>query len=284
MPKKLLISPESLADDLESRDLQVVDCRFDLMAPGAGREQYLASHIPGASYADLDADLAAPVGPMTGRHPLPDVGTFCATLGRLGVGNSSHVVVYDGGNGGIAARLWWLLRWLGHESVSLLDGGFAAWEAAGLPVRTGPERIATARFEGVPDPDMVIETRDLHGTGAPYHGAPLIDARDAARFRGEIEPIDAVAGHIPEARNLPFAEAISEEGNWRSVPELQDLWAHVVGADPDAEFTVMCGSGVTACHLALSASLAGYRLPRVYVGSWSEWIRDPERPIATSTG
>ncbi len=284
MSKKTLISPEGLAEMLEARDLQVVDCRFDLMAPEAGRKQYLESHIPGASYADLDADLAAPVGPTTGRHPLPAVEALCGTLGRLGIGNESQVVVYDGGNGGIAARLWWLLRWVGHERVALLDGGFAAWEALGLPVTAGPELVATGTFEGSPDPDMVTETRDLLGPDARHHRSSLVDGRDAARYRGEIEPIDPVAGHIPGARNLPFTDALSQQGRWRPVQELRCLWEPVVGADTDAEFTVMCGSGVTACHLALSASLAGYRLPRVYVGSWSEWIRDPGRPVATTEG
>ncbi len=284
MSKTPLVSAESLFESLESGDVQVVDCRFDLMAPEAGREQYLAGHIPGASYADLDRDLAAPVGPETGRHPLPDVGTFCATLGRLGVSNQSRVVVYDGGNGGIAARLWWLLRWLGHRRVALLDGGFAAWEDAGLPVTSGIEPIATAVFEGAADPRMVVETRELAGSVGAGSPLLLVDARDAARFHGETEPIDAVAGHIPGARNLPFTAAISEEGRWRPVKELQDLWTAIVGNDPDVAFAVMCGSGVTACHLALSADLAGYRLPRVYVGSWSEWIRDPERPVAPAPG
>ncbi len=284
MSTKPLISPETLAEILESEDLQVVDCRFDLMAPDDGRKQYLEAHIPGASYADLDADLAAPAGPATGRHPLPAVETFCATLGRLGVSNESQVVVYDGANGGIAARLWWLLRWVGHERVALLDGGFAAWEALGLPVSAGPERIVAGTFAGNPDPDLVTETRDLLGTGAVHDRVPLVDGRDAARYRGEIEPIDPVAGHIPGARNLPFNAALSEQGRWRPVQELRQLWEPVVGADPDTRFTVMCGSGVTACHLALSASLAGYGLPRVYVGSWSEWIRDPERPVATTEG
>ena len=280
MQNSPLISVSELRARLESDSLRVVDCRFDLMNPGAGREQYLEDHVPGAVYADLDKDLAAPVTAGSGRHPLPGVADLAATLGQLGISNDSSVVVYDGGNGGVAARLWWLLWWLGHDAVALLDGGYAAWRAAQLPLRSGEEAAAVAEFSADVRKDSVLELRELLEKSASDDGVCLVDGRDAARFRGEVEPIDAVAGHVPGARNLPFTDAVAADGRCKSSDELRQLWQSVIG-DEALEFAVMCGSGVTACHLALSAVVAGYPMPRVYVGSWSEWIRDPARPIAT---
>jgi len=277
--KSNLIVAQDLHSKLGDVGGVVVDCRFDLSDPDAGMRSYEAGHIPGAVYADLDRDLAAPVGPTTGRHPLPDASVLAATFGRLGIGNSSRVVVYDGASGGIAARCWWLLRWLGHDRVQLLDGGFAAWTRAGLPTVSGRETLPEASFEPTPRDELVVTTSELARlTG---RGMPLVDARDGARFRGEFEPIDTVAGHIPGAVNQAFTDFVAEDGTWKDAATRRAIWQALLGSTPPRKWAVMCGSGVTACHLVISAIEAGLPEPRLYVGSWSEWIRDGERPVAS---
>ena len=271
-----LIDAESLAAALQDPAIRIIDCRFDLLQPEAGRQRYLEAHIPGAAYAHLDDDLAAPVTAQTGRHPLPDPGHLMSFLGAIGIDASTQVVVYDDNSGAIAARAWWLLRWLGHERVALLDGGFAEWRALGLPLEAGTIEVDAVEFQGTPRPNKVIATDEV----ARGLVGPLVDARDAARFRGEREPIDAVAGHVPGALNLPCSMNTREDGTWKSRAELRDLWSETLSDGQNSTFGVMCGSGVTACHLVLSCVLAGIREPRVYIGSWSEWIRDPLRPVA----
>ena len=275
-----LISPESLAPETANPNWCVVDCSFNLMNPLAGREGYLAGHIPGAVYADLNQDLAGPVLPESGRHPLPDVAALCSTFGRLGIGSETRVIVYDAGSGAMAARAWWLLRWLGHEQAAVLDGGFARWQREGFSIETGKVERDAKRYVGSINKSMVLETAELEGHGSPVGGMRLLDARDAPRFFGEVEPIDAVAGHIPGALNLPFTDCLNTDGTWKSSADLRGLFAGVLREDLDGPWSAMCGSGVTACHLVLSGLLAGLQEPRVYVGSWSEWIRDAERPIA----
>jgi thiosulfate/3-mercaptopyruvate sulfurtransferase len=279
-----LINVNELQSQIHDPDLRIVDCRFELADPDAGRKAYLQTHIPGAVFADLDKDLAAPVSPESGRHPLPDVGDFAVTLGRLGICNTSNVVVYDAGNGSLAARAWWLLRWLGHERVRLLDGGFAHWVATGGAVIGGAEQLAETKFQPEPRQDLVLTTAELESDIGAIAGMRLFDARDAARFRGEMEPIDPVAGHVPGSLNLPFPVSLDQNGRWKTKKALAELWLSVLGEDRQAPWAVMCGSGVTACHLAISAVEAGYREPRLYVGSWSEWIRNPERPIELGDG
>lgn len=279
-----LIATEELQQHLGSDRVRIVDCRFDLADVHAGQRAYEAGHIPGAVFADLDADLSAPIRPDTGRHPLPDVARFATTLGRLGIDDDIDVVVYDGGPGSLAARAWWMLRWLGHDRVRLLDGGFQAWTSKGLPVVPGVERAEYRDFYPQPREGMLVSTTELSGDLENIKALNLIDARDGARFRGEIEPIDAVAGHIPGARNLPFSLSLDASGCWRSRQELESMWTAALGGARDAWWIAMCGSGVTACHLAISAMEAGFREPRLYVGSWSEWIRDPARPVARGEG
>ncbi len=273
-----LIVAEALA--AAAAETVIVDCRFDLGDPVAGRLAYEAAHIPGAVYADLDRDLAGPIGPQTGRHPLPDPDILATTFGGLGIGRGTSVVVYDAANGGIAARCWWLLRWLGHEDVRLLDGGFSAWQAAGLPVKSGVERHPVRSFVPEPRKDWILTTAELAARVDSGDVGDLFDARDRARYRGENEPIDPVAGHIPGARNLPFTDFLRPDGRWCGAEIRRELWNQALPDGARAGFAVMCGSGVTACHLALSALEAGLPAPRLYVGSWSEWIRDPERPVA----
>ena len=191
------------------------------------------------------------------------------------------MVVYDTSGGAIAARAWWLLRWLGHRDVALLEGGLDAWQQHELPLATGDEAVSPGNFAARPRNDLVLSTEELVAEPVSIMRSRLVDARDADRFRGDVEPIDAVAGHVPGAVNLPFADCLDDSGRWRQPGELEALLETVLGNDSDAPWAVMCGSGVTACHLAISAQLAGYREPRLYAGSWSEWIRDPSRPVAT---
>ncbi len=275
-----LIDAAELHRRINDSDLRVIDCRFDLMNPEAGRQAWLTGHIPGSVYADLDQDLAGPVSPQSGRHPLPDAAIACETFGRMGIDSNITVVVYDACNGGIAARAWWLLRWLGHANVALLDGGLEAWQREGYALESGEIRVEPRAFAGTANDELVITTADIIASGDSIADLNIIDARDAARFRGEVEPIDAVAGHIPGTRNLPFTAALDANNRWISSEELAKWWARGLGEQPAGGYSVMCGSGVTACHLVLSACLAGLSEPRVYVGSWSEWIRDPKRSIA----
>lgn len=279
-----LLGTEALQSHIAHPDLSIIDCRFELLDPLAGRRAYLDEHIPGAVFADLDTDLAAAVTPNSGRHPLPDVETIAGTLRRLGIRNSSDVVVYDGGDGALAARAWWLLRWLGHERVRLLDGGFKRWTAEARPLVSGDEVVVAGDFSPRVNHRKVLTTAELASNLDAIKDLNLIDARDAARFRGEVEPIDPVAGHIPGSLNLPFAVSLNEDGSWKLRDELERLWLEVLGEDKETAWAVMCGSGVTACHLAISAMEAGYREPRLYVGSWSEWIRDPARPVGLGQG
>lgn len=260
----------------------IVDCRFNLMNTEQGQEEFLQGHIPGAVYAHLDDDLANPVTPESGRHPLPDVDAFVSKLVNWGIDNDSQVVVYDHGSGAIAARLWWLLRWLGHEKVAVLDGGFSAWEAAGGALETEVTASRSAGFRAVPDATMIATTVEIAQALESGREFDLVDARDPARFRGEVEPIDAVAGHIPGALNLPFPQCANADGTWLPAEKLKAAWDQMVPERPERPLIAMCGSGVTACHLLISARLAGRAEPRLYVGSWSEWIRDNGRPVETT--
>lgn len=281
---KNLINVQDLQSRIDEPNLRIVDCRFDLADASAGRRGYRDGHVPGAVFADLDEDLAAPVSARSGRHPLPDVDTFAITLGRLGIGNASDVVVYDAGNGAVAARAWWLLRWIGHSQVRLLDGGLAQWISSGRQLVAGEQQYPLQRFVPHPWHDKVLTTAELVGDLDAIAGMKLVDARDAARFRGEVEPIDPVAGHIPGAINVPFPASLQDDGTFKSKAELEALWLTVLGEDKGTPWSVMCGSGVTACHLAISAMEAGFTEPRLYVGSWSEWIRDPARPVGLGRG
>ena len=281
--KSFLISIDELRQNLGRSNMRIIDCRFSLLDPAAGRQQYVEAHIPGAVHADLDKDLAAAVGQSMGRHPLPDAADMCRTFGRLGIDRDTAVVAYDDGSGGIAARAWWLLRWLGHDNAMLLDGGFAAWLESGLPVSTGVSEATPCEFAGTPRMELVLATADMDKSGvadAPYR---LVDARSDGRFVGDEEPIDPVAGHIPGALNMPFDRNLDAEGRWKSPGALAKELESCLGGDREAEWVVMCGSGVTACHLVIAGLRAGFREPRVYVGSWSEWIQDPDRAIATGS-
>ncbi len=264
--------------------IAVLDCRFDLAAPDAGREAYLHSHIPGARYVDLNRDLSAPVSARTGRHPLPDPVALDAFFRGLGVGRDTQVIVYDESNGSFAARAWWLLRWLGHPKVAVLDGGMSAWLRAGGATESGepPRDDAPQSARGTA---ACVNQRAALGTDQLVAALKdprtlLIDARAAERYRGAVEPIDPVAGHIPGAVNHPFSSNLQSDGRFLPPRELERLWRDRLGEATAADVIVMCGSGVTACHNLLALERAGLPGARLYAGSWSEWIRDPGRPVA----
>jgi thiosulfate/3-mercaptopyruvate sulfurtransferase len=266
-----LASIEQLAVALRRPDLRVVDCRWYLGRPGAGREAWLAGHIPGAIHLDLDADLSAPTGP--GRHPLPSPGEFAHRLGAVGIGDGSDVVAYDDAGGWVAARLWWMLDNLGFAAVRVLDGGWNAWLAAGLPVSTDATSYPPASLTLASPWSGVIDRTDLK---ARLGSLVLLDARGAPRYRGETEPIDPVAGHIPTAINSPTDDNLGPDGRFLPADALAARF-RALGADPSsADVVTSCGSGTSACHHSLAMRIAGLPDPILYVGSYSDWSRSGE--------
>jgi thiosulfate/3-mercaptopyruvate sulfurtransferase len=279
MEFQTLIGTDSLQRELGNPALAVIDCRFDLLHPDAGREAYLKAHILGARYADLNRDLAAAVQAHTGRHPLPAPEAFARRMGALGIGHDSQVVAYDEANGSFAARLWWLLRWIGHDRVAVLDGGFKAWLARGGEVQSG-DTLVPARHLGVRLQPHAVSSSDEVATALKSPDTLLLDARAAERFAGSVEPIDPVAGHIPGAVNHPFSANLEADGRFLPRDELERRWRARLGSKTPENVIAMCGSGVTACHNLLSLELAGLPGGKLFAGSWSEWIRDPRRPVA----
>jgi thiosulfate/3-mercaptopyruvate sulfurtransferase len=261
-----LIEPEQLKERLGEPGLVVVDCQWKLGEPGAGDRQWLAGHIPGATFLDVDRDLAGEPGER-GRHPLPEPEAFEAAARGAGVGGESAVVAYDRAGEGGAARLWWLLRHFGHERVAVLNGGLNAWRAAGGPLDTGPVETRRGDFRARERERDRIKIEEVSHPDDTL----LLDARAPERYRGEVEPIDAVAGHIPGAVNLPFAE-LAPEGRFLAPGELRARFEGV-GATSDRKLAAYCGSGITACVIVLAAELAAVGPTRLYPGSWSEWSR-----------
>lgn len=274
-----LISAGDLATHLSNPRWVLLDCRFDLTDAAAGERAFREDHIPGAQYAQLDRDLSAPQTPSTGRHPLPAPERFAATLGAWGISNGTQVIAYDADNGAYAARLWWMLRWLGHEAVAVLDGGYKAWRASGLPVTADVSTRPQASFVGRANRDMWLDATEVAARVA-RNDWRVLDARGAQRYSGEVEPIDPVAGHVPGARNHPFASSVDSEGRFLPAAQLRaQLEASQAGVADDRT-VAMCGSGVTACHLLLAFEVAGKRGARLYAGSWSDWITDTSRGVA----
>lgn len=274
-----LVSTDELAARLNDPDWVIVDCRFTLTDTEAGRRAYHAAHLPGARYAHLDEDLSAPKNGRNGRHPLPDVATFAQTLGRWGIDAGKQVVVYDDSFGAMAVRLWWMLRWVGHDAVALLDGGLPKWQREQRAITVEVPAVTPATFTPQVRESMVVSADAV--LAASQGGTPLFDARPEMRFTGEKEPIDPVAGHVPGARNLPFDDNLAMAGTFMSAEELREMYEDLLdGRKPD-EVIHMCGSGVTACHNLLAMEIAGLPGAKLYAGSWSEWIADPARPVAT---
>ncbi len=275
---RTLVSTEQLAAHLDDPAWAVVDCRFDLANVVWGQEQYRAGHIPGAVYASLATDLSADPTGGGGRHPLPSPDAMARTFGGWGIGAGTQVVCYDQDTGMYAARLWWMLRYLGHDDVALLDGGFAKWTREARPVRSGTEFRAARVFAGQPREAMRRTLADVQARiGDP--GAVLIDARAAERYEGVTETLDRVAGHIPGARNRFFKKNVAADGTFLPPEALREEFGKVLRGTPSEQATMYCGSGVTACHNLLAMEHAGLKSSPLFVGSWSEWSSDPRRPI-----
>ncbi len=279
---KTLISPSDAKSLLVHGEVLIFDCSFDLSDPAEGELVYREGHIPGARYMHLDNDLSAPPSGSNGRHPLPDKNLLAEVLRLQGLKRGTQVIAYDNAGGAYAARLWWLLRWLGHEAVAVLDGGFRAWCDAGGEIESGaPHLAAPGQFE--PGAPLVGGTVDadavLNNISAPQF--VVVDARSAQRFAGTAQAFDPVPGHIPGAINRPFADNLDAKGRFKPTGTLAAEFNQLLAGRKPSEVVLQCGSGVTACHNALAMEIAGLNGARLYPGSWSEWIADPSRPVAT---
>jgi thiosulfate/3-mercaptopyruvate sulfurtransferase len=274
-----LVSAKTLYDNFTSPNWIVVDSRFDVHDPSYGKKVYVEGHIPKAVFVDLEKELSLAPDGTNGRHPLPAVEDLVNLLGSIGVSNDHQVVVYDDDGGGYAARLWWILHYLGHRSVAVLDGGFQSWTREDRPLSMDDEPRTPAHFEPQIQADRLISVDQL----LPIHQDTglLLDSRAGERYRGEEEPLDPVAGHIPGARNRPWRENLTDEGLFRSQQEIRSELGDILKGSAAREAIVYCGSGVTACHNLLAFVHAGLEMPRLYAGSWSEWCSDSTRPTAT---
>lgn len=281
MNSTTLISPAELAPYLSDGDWAIVDCRFSLDNPSRGLGDYQKAHIPGALYAHLDDDLSGVVVPgKTGRHPLPEIDTFARRLGSWGIGSGVQVVVYDDAGGAYAARLWWMLRWVGHDTVAVLNGGWPQWLGESRPTRAGIETRSPRQFNPLLRPGLVVDAPEIDSIRQDP-GSCLVDARSSDRFQGMNETIDPVAGHIPGAVSAPYAENLDQAGLFLSPEALRTRYEAILAGVPPAKAAFYCGSGVSAAHNLLALAHAGLDDSRLYIGSWSEWITDQDRPIAT---
>jgi thiosulfate/3-mercaptopyruvate sulfurtransferase len=274
-----LVSVHELAAHLDERDWIVCDCRHDLADYEVGRRAYEASHIPGARFVHLDEDLSGPKTGLNGRHPLPHPITFTMRLGALGIDNIRQVVAYDASGGSYAARLWWMLRWVGHTAVAVLDGGWQAWSDEGRPVSAEYPSLQPTTYTARARPELAVQA-DYVAAHLNDPRMTLIDARSPDRFRGENETLDPVAGHIPGALNRFFRMNLDARGHFKPAPALRDEFATLLGERAARDVVQQCGSGVTACHNLLAMEYAGLGGSKLYPGSWSEWVSDPSRPIA----
>lgn len=281
----LLIDPKRLLTLIEADQCVVFDVRHDLLDHEAGRRAYDQGHVPGAFFLDHERDLCGPKTGKNGRHPLPELNDFSALIRSFGVLPGTPVVVYDGGNSTFAAHLWWMLRWMGHEPVAVLDGGWQAWVGAGMPVDTSV--VSTDQAEHARENPLVALSNAMPTVSATEVLANIdnpkfvvLDARAEARFRGELEPMDPVAGHIPGALNRPNSLNCLPDGRFLPAQALREAFEALLGAWPASKVVHQCGSGITACHNLFAMELAGLRGSALYPGSWSEWCSDASRPVA----
>ncbi len=278
-----LISTQELVNNLDDPNWVIVDCRFGLSDTEQGRRDYQVSHIAGAVYAHLDEDLCAPIIPgQTGRHPLPEIGDFVQTLSHWGIDDKTQVVAYDTLGGSIAVRLWWMLHWLGHQNVAVLNGGWQHWLNENYATQGGIEVNTARTFTPHPQPQLLLQVQDVEKlrTNPTYR---IFDSRSAERYRGQNEPFDPVAGHIPGTMSLPFEDNLKEDKSFLAADELKARFEAHIGDIPPERTAFYCGSGVTAIHNILAMAYAGLGFAQLYAGSWSEWITDPNRPVATDS-
>lgn len=281
MSYSTLITADALKAQLGRPDWVVIDCRFSLADAELGARNYRHGHIPNAGYAHLDKDLSSTVTSQKGRHPLPDFRALAQKLGNWGVGNHSQVVVYDDVGGAFAGRLWWLLRYLGHDKVAVLDGGIKLWQKKGYPITTALPTIKPTSFRPYLQDSFWLTAEQVQNRLAA-RSICLIDARTPERYRGEVEPIDPVAGHVKGAINRPFQANLAVNGEFLPAEQLHDQFRALIDNRAPEQIVHMCGSGVTACHNLLAMEYAGLKGSKLYAGSWSEWIRNKNRPIATN--
>jgi thiosulfate/3-mercaptopyruvate sulfurtransferase len=283
MSYETLINATELLQHLNDSDCLILDCRFSLMDPERGRRDYLKAHIPGALYTHLNEDLSAPVIPgMTGRHPLPPIEKATVVFSNYGIGPGIQVISYDDSGGALAAvRVWWMLRWLGHTAVAVLDGGWQKWLEMGFPTRADPEVATRREFNPLPSPELIVDAQQIDRMRQDPDYL-VVDARTAERFHGRNETIDPIAGHIPGAVSAPYLDNLNEKGEFRSRNDLKEIYRQLIGNRPIEKVAFYCGSGVTSIHNILAVMHAGLGEARLYVGSWSEWITDSKRPVATS--
>lgn len=283
MPFTTIVSAGALHDLIAAgQPVLVLDCEFDLTDPAKGRKTYEQGHIPGARYIHLETDLSGTPDGTNGRHPLPDRAAFAERMRALGLREGRQIVAYDGNGGHFAARLWWMLRWVGHEVVAVLDGGRQAWLAGGWPLEAG-EAGSAEPGDFVAGPPLVGGVVSADEVLANIDGGDMVvvDARDPARFSGDPHPLDTASGHIPGARNRFLRDNFAADGTFRSAEELAQAFRAVLGDTPPEKAVMQCGSGVTACSNALAMEIAGLKGAKLYPGSWSEWTSDPARPVAT---
>ena len=274
-----LIAVADLAAHVQDANWVICDCRHDLANYEAGRRAYAAGHLAGARFLHLDEDLSGPKTGVNGRHPLPHPITFTLRLAALGIDNNTQVIGYDAMGGVFASRLWWMLRWVGHRNVAVLDGGIDAWVKAGHPLATEPPVVKPARFNPNPSPQLAVGANDV-AANLDHKKLQIVDARSPDRFRGENETLDPVAGHIPGAANRFFKDNLAADGSFKPAATLQQEFAALVGARAPKDIVHQCGSGVTACHNLLAMEAAGLGGSRLFPGSWSDWVSDRKRPAA----
>ena len=280
MAYQTIISVEELNSNLNNKDWFIFDCRFILKEPEGGLKKFNQGHIPGAQFADMDKDLASAVTTTSGRHPLPDPNEFINKLQNWGVNNSSQVICYDDLSGAFAARMWWLLKWVGHNDVAVLDDGIDKWTSNSLTLETNVQARPKGSFNGQANNDMWVDINFVQQQ-LNQNKINLLDARSSERFTAKDSKTDPVAGHVPGALSFPFADNLSKQSIFLPSDELHKRFEPMFEDSQNREVINMCGSGVTACHNLLAMSIAGFPMTRLYVGSWSEWIKDEARPVAT---
>jgi thiosulfate/3-mercaptopyruvate sulfurtransferase len=278
MPE-LLISTQQLADQLSGHDIVICDCRHDLMDLEKGRRAYAEGHIPGAHFLHLDDDLSGAKNGKNGRHPLPAIDAFAKKMGGIGIDHTKRVIAYDDAGGPYAARLWWLLRWLSHDNVAILDGGSNKWLAENRPTDRHVPTAKATTFVAKQRSGMSVDA-DFVLANISAGASIIVDARAPERYRGETEPIDPIAGHIPGALNRVFKNNLSADGTFKSAATLKQEFAALLGPKGGQQVVNQCGSGVTACHNLFAMEMAGLTGSKLYPGSWSEWCADPTRPVA----
>jgi len=281
MSYQSIISVEDLNKNLNNSNWFIFDCRFLLKDPQGGLKKFQQGHIPGAQFADMDKDLASPITETSGRHPLPDPEVFISKLREWGVNNDAQIICYDDMSGAFAARMWWLLKWLGHNDVAVLDGGIDKWIASNYALETEVQSQTTSSFAATANDAMWVDINFVQQELAA-NNIKLLDARSSERYTGEDKKTDPVPGHVPGATSFPFAGNLNKQGMFLSAAELKQRFAAEFAEGQHGQVINMCGSGVTACHNLLAMSVAGLPMTRLYVGSWSEWIKDSNRPVSTA--